>query len=341
MAETVDVTGVDGTPDSTSDSVELSSEQRDEATIARTLGTDRSQNADDAAATDAPDDAAVTTDDEADEEGETAADDELPEVTDEDLENILDALDDRLLAHPRIQKVLEEKAKADADRRYEERRQAESVGQESERLIRQGRTAVDNVYTLFTKLDGELQKAIRGDDVDGSVKFDRDALMSELGAFGAAAVAEARTDSDRAFAQAFREGAQLGGDMTEEEKASVIKIVQTAQRIANDPAQGSGASLGHLFKENIKFLVDRAKKAGAAEAEASFSKRRAAMEKVVGTNGTKAAVAKLANTRKNLPTKPTTVPAQAAASGGGMEAYKAAKAAGDYARADEIMAEMR
>ena len=321
-----------------SDSVELTAEQRDEQTIAHLLGQEDSTET-----TETPVDEEAegesSTAEAADEEGEGDADDD-PEVTDEDLEAILDALDDRILTNPRIQKIIDERTKADSDRRYEERRKAESVGQESERLIRQGRTAVENVYGLFGKLTGNLEKAVKGEEIDEAVKFDQDSLMTELGAFGAAAVAEARRDSDTAFADAFREGVAAGGTLTEDEKNSVISIVQKAQRIANDPEQGRSASLALLFKENIKFLVDRAKVAGKAEAEASFQKKRDALTKVVGENGTKAAVARIVNARKKLPGKPVAVSAEATGSGNTLEAYKAAKAAGDYAKADEIAQKM-
>jgi hypothetical protein len=347
MADQIENPGAVETPVAPSDSVELTAEQRDEATIARLLGGNDEKtpvapvvpaDADAAAGEDeGTSDAAA----EADGQGEgDADDDELPEVTDEELEAILDALDDRILANPRIQKVIDERTQADSDRRYEERRKAESVSQESERLIRQGRTAVENVYDLFGKLTGNLDKAVKGEDIDETVKFDRDALMGELGAFGAAAVAEARRDTDTAFADAFREGAVLGGVLTDADKTAVIGIVEKAKRIANDPEQGRAASVAFLFKENVKFLVDRAKKAGAAEAEAAFQKKRDGLKAVVGENGTKAAIAKIANARKKLPAKPTTTPAEATAPSANMEAYKAAKAAGEFQKADEIAAAM-
>lgn len=346
MADVIDPGAVE-TPVVPSDSVELTPEQRDEQTIARLLGGEKGEEV--ATVTATPDaDAAAGEDEgssdadvEADNEGEgDADDDELPEVTDEELEAILDALDDRILANPRIQKVIDERTQADSDRRYEERRRAESVNQESERLIRQGRTAVENVYDLFGKLTGNLDKAVKGEDIDETVKFDRDSLMGELGAFGAAAVAEARRDTDTAFADAFREGAVLGGVLTDEEKSSVVGIVEKAKRIANDPEQGRAASVAFLFKENVKFLVDRAKKAGAAEATAAFQKKRDGLKAVVGENGTKAAIAKIANARKKLPAKPAATPSEATTPSANMEAYKAAKAAGDFQKADEIAAQM-
>lgn len=339
------------TPANPSDSVALTPEQRDEQTIARLLGgeqEDSTESTDAATAGESSDEDAGADDDadssagnEADDEGEEGADEDEPEdVTDEELETILDALEDRILKNPRVQQKLDEQARAEADRRYEERRKAETVSQESERLIRQGRTAVENVYNLFDKLNGNLASAIKGDDIDESVKFDRDSLMKELGAFGAAAVAEARRDSDTAFADAFREGATLGGEMTDEDKTKVIGIVQTAQRIANDPEQGRSASLAYLFRENVKFLVERAKEAGKAEATAEFAKKRDALKKVTGENGTRAAIAKITNSRKKLPAKPAATPAQTTQPRADMEAYRAAKAAGDFAKADEIAAAM-
>lgn len=329
---------------SSSDANALTPEQRDEQTISRLLGGNVDVGKPAAAAPDPkPGDEDGDDSDAGDEAtgtGEGDAEDELPEVTDEELEAILDALDDRLLAHPRIQKVLDERAKADADRRYEERRQAESVTQQSEQLIRQGRTAVEKIHGQFTKLQATLDAAARGDEIDESVKFNPDELMTELGKFGAAAVSEARRNTDTAFADAFVEGVGVGGVLTDEEKASVLKVVETANRIALDPKQGQAASMKYLMAENVKFIAQRAKAAGKAEAEAGFAKRRDALKKVVGENGTKAAVAQLANARKKLPTKPSATPSEATQPRSNMEAYKAAKAAGDHDRADEILAEM-
>lgn len=346
----IETQGADSASASSSDSVALTPEQRDDETIARLLGTDKAETpSQDADKGDAETDATATGEaegsesagDEADDKGESGADeDDLPEVTDEELEAIVDALDERLLTHPRLQKAIEDKAKADADRRYEERRKSESVSQESERLIGQGRKAVENVYNLFTRLNGNLDKAIKGEEVGDDFRVDPDTLMTELGAFGAAAVAEARRDANTAFADAFREGATLGGTLTDDEKEKVVGIVQTAQRIANDPKQGSSASVAYLMQENVKFLVERAKAAGRAEAQAEFTKKRDALKKVTGENGTRAAVAKIANARKNLPTKPPATPAQETQGKATMEAYREAKRSGDYARADAIAAAM-
>lgn len=353
MADETTTTGGQDESAGSSDSAALTPEQRDEETIARLLGGgttedtssdegEESEDETDATATGEEDESDSDAGETASEEGETGADDELPEVTDEELETVLDALEDRIIANPRIQKAIEDKARADADRRYEERTKSETVSQESERLIRQGRTAVETVYGLFDKLTGNLDKAVKGDELTDADKKvpTREELMQNLGLFGAAAVAETRRNFDNAFADAFREGALVAGDMTDDEKAKVIGIVQTAQRIAGDPKQGQAQSIAYLFKENVKLLVERARTAGKAEAEAAFAKKRSALVKVTGENSTRAAVAKIATARKNLPTKPTSTPAEQSQPSANMDAYKAAKAAGDYDRADAIAAAM-
>lgn len=329
----------------------LTPEERDAQTIARAFGLQSDEKPDEAQPP-AGDEAAGETETEGDGEGEPTdegtaategegdADDE-PEVTDEDIEAILDGLEERLINNPRLRARIEAQAKADADRRFEEQRRAQSASQESERLIGQGRQAVESLFTTVNNLAEQLTKAGKGESFE-AVALDEDAIKSHLRDYGTAVNLVARREFDEAFSEAFRLAVPVGGNLTEDEAETVKTLVATAQRIENDPNQGSAKAKNHLFVEGIKFLTERAKAAGAAEARAEIEKRRSALKKIVGDKGenaTTAAMAKIARTRSKTPPKgPRAEPTATGVAN--MDAYRAAKAAGEHDKADEILAQM-
>jgi hypothetical protein len=335
---------------SDSDAPALTPEERDEQIIAKFMGMGASSGEEEAEETEdesgvgeqaVEESESVAEDEESEEEevGESEGEEaeiDLDEISDDDLEALLDVLEPRLLEHPRVKKTLEERAKAEADRRFEERRKAELQALESEQLVLQGRTAVERLMEVYDKLHTNLKKALEGEDAE-AIEVSRDELLSHLGAFGAAAVAETRKAYDDAFTTAFREAVQLTGEMNDDDRERVVKIVQTAARIAADPKQGQVPANTYLFTETIKFLTERAREAGRKEAEAEFLKRREALKKLAKDTPVKAAIAKITNARKKLPTKPTPSAPASSEDNISIEAYRAAKAAGDYEKADAIV----
>lgn len=273
-------------------------------------------------------------------DGEGGADDE-PEITDDDINAILDGLEDRLIENPRLRERIDKLAKAEADRRFEEQRKSATASQESERLIGQGRKAVENLYELIGKAGEQLTKAAKGEEFE-SVAIDPEKVKESLRDYGAAVNLVARREFDDAFSEGFRLAIPAGGDLSAEEAETVKTLVATAQRIENDPNQGSAKAKTHLFVEGMKFLVERAKASGAAEARAEIEKRRNALKKIVGDKGenaTTAAMAKIARTRAKTPPKsPRSEPTATGVAN--MDAYRAAKAAGDHEKADQILADM-
>lgn len=320
----------------------LSQEERDNATIAKLLGGQKEPDPKPAAKApeaeetkpDAVEENPETT---ASEEDEESADDE-PEITDEDLETILDALDDRILNHPRMAKILEDRAKADADRRIEESRRTSTESQESERLITVGRTAAEKLYELFGKAGEQLVAAAKGEEFE-KVVLDPEDFKSNMRDYGAAVTLITRREFDNAFTDGFTAATQIGGALTPEESETITELVNTARRIEQDPKQGSQAAKNHLFIEGMKFLTERAKAAGKSEAEAAVQKKRDALKKIVGDGGQNAvtaATAKLAKERKGLPPKPTKGEPESVGVAN-MDAYRKLKTEGKYDEADQVL----
>jgi|FLYL01.1.fsa_nt_gi hypothetical protein len=329
-------------------------EERDEETIRQFLNTSEEQAGDDDVESEdteeegaGEEESEEEVEEEPEEEEEEAEEEEeslpLEDLSDEDLELFLEAFEERLLNSPKIQKKLEERARQEAERRFEERLRAEQTSKETELIISQGRQAVESIYNVFNRLRDAASKLAEGEEVNESdLQVDPNELMQHLGAFGAAAVAETRRTIDNAFSIAFREGVTSVMPLTEEEKNEVVKIVQTAQRIANDPRQGQDKATEFLFTESVKLLVQRAKEAGRKEALAEVKKKQEALKRITSENALKAAVARVASTRKKLPPRtPGQAPqSQSIPAKPTLEDYRAAKAAGDYERADAILAAM-
>lgn len=307
---------------------------------------DSTKTSDDESETDAEtkDEPESTDSDEGDAAGEeeSSADDD-PEITDEDVETFLDAADDRVIKSPRIQKTIEQMVKAEADRRFSERLEQTEVSQETQRLIEQGSKAAQSITSRFQKAGGVLAKLVAGEETDEEVVLDPEVLTKELGEFAVAAAVKTRQSYDNAFATAFREVAPLTGKaFTEDEAEEVIKIVQVADRIRRDPKQGETKANAYLFKESVKYLVERAAASGEANAVAAAKKRREATKRVIGNKtATNAAKAKVAKDRKGLPPKSTAKGSEESEVSPSMDSYRAMKLAGKHDEADQILLKMQ
>ena len=356
--------------DKTSDDTELTPEQRDEQTIARLTGTEPAQDepsdddgdgdgdadadgdasdsdadstsdsddADSTADSDSADGDEDSTDDgDAAGDGESNADDDI-ELTDEDIETFLDAADDRVVKSPRMQKIIEQMAKAAADKISATRLEQTEVSQETQRLIEKGGQAAKKIEALFGRAGKTLAEYVAGNEVDEEVVLDPEELTGHLRDFAVASAVRTRQSYDNAFASAFREVAPLSGEaFTDDEAKDVIKIVQTADRIRQDPEQGEIAANAYLYKESFKYLVERAKASGATAEKTDAKKRREATKRVIGDkNSTKAAMSKIASKRKKVAPKSVKTEPEGVASEFSMESYRAAKLAGNHEEADRI-----
>ena len=274
-------------------------------------------------------------------DGESDADDDI-ELTDEDIETFLDAAQDQIVKSPRMQKVIEQLAKSSADKMSAQRLEQTEVSQETARLIEKGGTAAKAIEALFGKAGETLSEYVAGREVEEEVVLNPEDLKNHLKDFAVAAAVRTRQSYDNAFATTFREIAPLTGKaFTEDEAEAVIKIVQTADRIRQDPEQGEMAATAYLFKESTKYLVERALVSGATAEKENAAKRRAATKRVIGDKtNTKTAMAKIAAKRKKVAPKSLKAEPASVQSEFSMEAYRAAKLAGNPNEADRIMTGM-
>jgi len=374
VAEGTDIStsGSDAGTESSTDGAALTPEQRDIQTFAKYgMNPDGSPiqtqaapaNKADEADADGGDDADdKSSDDEADDEGDDAdatstadADDEdddadETEITDERLDSIIDAAlelnADRVKKNPKLRDQLREELRQELEAEYEGRQRTTTASQERERLIGQGKGAVNTVTSLLTTAREELAKAAKGEgDFNAEVLADAEkTLQRSFGAFGAAAVADTRRSYDDAFAAGFKAAVAESGPLTEDEAKAIGAIVNAANRIEADETQGDerfDAAKRHYYVEVFKLLSSRAKTAGRTAAVAEAKAKKDARKTILDTDAVLAGAAKEAKNRGKLPPSPTQAKTTESEPQGTMEAYRAAKAAKDFALADRIMAKMQ
>lgn len=353
-----------GTPDAAATSVTPTAENRDAATFAKyglsadgvtplpeKSADDTSAPADDAdkgktpdadkGADDADGDDATKSSDDSTADAATDASTANPdEITDEDVEDIVAALEDRLIANPKLAAQIEARAAAEANRRIEESRRTQTDSEETDRLIDQGREATTSLYGLLGNVSGELAKAAKGEPYDPTPP-DPEKVKGFLGQFGGAVVAETRRHFDNGFTASFRAVAkELGVEFDPADAEKIKTIIQTTERIEGDKEQGRGPAIAYLYTESWKLLTAKAKEAGRTEALAEVKRQEDASAKIKDKNSETSALAKIRKQRKNSPAHPVAPEAGSEASGGddlSDDAYRAAKRAGNHAEADRIV----
>lgn len=343
-------------------------EQRDFATFARhglnPDGTPLQEQAKEPVnAKDEP--AAEAEDDDSDDEETTAVKSEDEEddeegLTDEQLDRYVEALlelnADKLAKNPRLRERIEQELRGQVEEDNAAKQRAATAVQERERLSRQGKEAVDAVFTLFKnasdglgKAQTELDKAYRGEEFDpkalaDALKIDSKSLEQHLGLFAQAAVGDLRRGYDDAFAGGFNAALKTAGPVTDEERKQIVNIVNTAQRIEGDEDQGAGRydkAKDHLYVKTFEMVAKRSFEAGRQAAIAEVKTRRDAKKTLLDESAVLAAEARVAAGRAKAPPAPIKPGAQADPTAPTMEAYRAAKAAGDSDLADRILQKMQ
>lgn len=283
------------------------------------------------------------------------------ELTDEQVDRYVDSLlelaPDKLANNPKIRERIEQEIREKLETENEAKQRTQSASQEREQLTRQGRAAVEAVFGQlkvaedgFTKAKTELDKAFKGEPFDEKVltegfSLDPKKFEQDMGTFAAAAVADSRRSYDDAFSSGFKAATTVGGPITEAERDAIVSIVNTANRIEADEKQGEGRfdkAKMHLYTETWKLTTTRAFEAGKAAALVEAKAKRDARKTVLDSDAVLAGAAKEAKTRAGMPPPPV-APTGAATTGSEatMEAYQAAKRAGNHDLADDIMQRMQ
>jgi hypothetical protein len=292
--------------------------------------------------------------DESTEEGEAGDDDEgdegdAAEITDERItatvEAALELNPDLVKSNPKIRELLAAEIRAEIQADLDAKQAATTASQQREQLIGQGKKAVATVTTLLENAQAELAKAKNGDpNVNWEVlaKASTD-VEAALGTFGSAAVVDTQRGYEAAFTKGFLAAAKVGGPLTEAENTAVQEIVNTANRIEADDKQGDerfDAAKRHFYEKTWEFIAERAKAAGKAEAIAEAKAKRDSRKTVLDADAVIAGAAKEAAKRVKLPPAPTDGGPSSTIVQPTMDSYRAAKQAGNYDLADEIMRAM-
>lgn len=353
----ISTSGDDGSDESTQTPA-LTSEQRDAATFAKygmkpdgseldDTSEDTGDDEDKSADGDKTGDDEGNGDEDADSDkgtaGATDADvdaDTDPEITDEDVENVVAALEERLIQHPKLAQRIKEAAETEATRRFEEQRAASTMTEETERLIQKGRGATQSLYDLIGTFGAELGKAAAGEKYDPTPpNFEK--VQEHLGEFGAAVVAETRRAFDKGFENAFRSvSKELGVQFSKEDLETMKGIFQTVERIEGDPKQGRGPAVQHLYTESWKLLAQKVKQTSREATLNEVKSQRDAAKKIKDDNAETAAIAKITRQRKKMPSKSVAAESTGTNASGddySEDAYRAAKARGDHEEADRIV----
>jgi hypothetical protein len=281
-------------------------------------------------------------------EGSTADSQEGSDASDEDVE-LTDEAVDRLLELVPEEKILErikekvvprDEVEKTVNEQLSQIRQAQSVEEETQRLITEGATAYKTVVNAVQKAAEALAKAEQGEEFETQV-IDPATITNAFRQFGTAVTLETRREYDSAFGTAFKAGWETIGPLSEDETAKVLGFVQNASRIEADPEQGSAAAKSYLMSETIKFLVERANRAGYEKAMQEVQSRRERVRKAIGDDPVlAAAVAKVTKERKKAPPGPIRQEPRQEGIGATLDDYDAAIKAGDYELADQIVARM-
>jgi len=242
-------------------------------------------------------------------EGDDADDGEdNVELSEEELASLAEGYQDKLLSQKPIQEKVAELVREQLAQEQRAQQQAQEGQQAVSAAIERSKQAVTDLLGLANQASTELArvaKAAKADE-DGVVEpfdvnsdiFKPDQMAQHLQTYGEGIVAEVSTRYDTAFlAGADRALTDVLPELTEKQEQDYLQIVSNAGRIASDPNQGVAASKAYFMGETIKFLVERAKEAGAIEERERVSKRTTATKKIADKAATKAAAAKLAKDR--------------------------------------------
>ena len=204
---------------------------------------------------------------------------------------------------------------------------------EAQRVIEDGKQAVDGLTTFAENAVTQLQKASKEEEFSAdSIK--PEAFRQDLFKYGQAIVAEVGSRYDGAIQTSIEDNLKKFPPLSESQQQEFFKIVETAQRMELDTSQAP-QSKAYFISAVTAFLVDRALETGATKGQEQTVKRTEAKRKVADQAAVKKAAAKLTKDRGNLPPKGTAATPEARAPGGAYssEHYRGLKKAGKHEEA--------
>ena len=246
------------------------------------------------------------------------SEDNVADLDDDTLDALAELYGDKFLQSKtlkqRIDKAIEQQVQEQVNRQ-----QRALQGQtEVERLISQGKQAVDKMAQFAQAAKTELDKASRDEEFSAEV-FNPQSFMTELSSYGTAIVAEVSSRYDAAIQDTLQEvlSSKLP-PLSSDNQGEILKIVGTAERMEGDPRQAPNAK-GYFVSAIVGFLVDRALEAGAIVERERLGKRGTVSKKIADANAIKTAAAKITKNRGNPP--PKTPAAEVASSNAHLTTY--------------------
>lgn len=320
--------GEDGTPDT-----EVKEEE--ETAQASTEGSDED------VAEDAQDEGTETTDEDKPSDEETAPGegeaDAAPktELNADDLKSLWDAYGDQLLELDSAKERLEKEVSTKAQRSAAEQQRIVEQRTEVDRLIQEGTDAVNNIFGLLESASTELGKAGRDEEFNQAVLNPQE-FEKHFNTYTRAVVAELRgrytTALDRTILNALNDLPTL----TDDQLGELQGIVNNAYRMEGDTRQAPEAAF-YATNNLVNFLLARTRESAITEERTRAQSREAVTKKVTEQAAIKAAAAKLAAQRKNVPPKGTPNAKDSTDGEVSEDAYDRAIAAGDHDRAQRIV----
>ena len=270
-------------------------------------------------------------------EGKAEAEAETVELSEETLAELAKVYGSKLLSTEAIQSQVKELIETQVQRQAIDAQRIAQEQSDVARLIEQGRTSLDEMANMLDSQSAEFEKAEKDEDYTPADVLDSEKFEQSLNSYGMSIVAEVQGRYNRALDAGILDAIRDLPTLSDEHQQGLQAIVATAQRMEGDPNQARNA-VQYAATSFIKFLVNRAREAGAADERERVTSRTSVNKKVADSVAAKAAAAKLAASRgKTPPNAPANAKSEASPGGISEEAYDAAVKAGNFDEADRIV----
>jgi len=258
------------------------------------------------------------------------------ELTDDELEAFSDAYLDRLLKTKRFGQETDRRIREESDKRVRETERTSASVSEIQRIVDDGRTALNDLLAMEAAARGELEKAAAEQDFKSDV-LDRPKFLGNLQRYTQALQAEITHSFNSAFEASF---ATIFSDLlppiTEDHAKELAQIVAQAEDLQGSSDPRKAAQARPFFVAGMQaFIAKRAYEAGLQVGEKRAESRHTLRDRVADSNAVKVAKATL-EAEKNPPPSPKGTPSIKSGAYT-IDDYRKAKSEGNFDLAQEIV----
>ena len=272
-----------------------------------------------------------------DEEGKPPEPPDLTELDDETISTLAEAYEDKLLSTERLQKRVEELVKEQVQRQGEDYRRQAQEQADVATLLRDGEEAVDGLLSIFQAAETELGKVTTEEDYTPEWKLDMGAVEGHLRTYGSAVLAEAEGRYHRAVDRVILDQLRTLPTLSDEQVTEIRTVLNTAERMRNDPNQGSAMAFGYSTDALFRFLLNGVREQAVANERSRIQSRGTVAKKVTDAVATKAAAAKLAAQRGDTAPKESPDAKTETTGAPSQELYEKLKREGRHAEAQRVV----